>query len=369
MSRSGKALILSVGYGAGHHAAARAVAEELESRNWRTFTLDPCLAAHPYLFELSRRFYQFCVRQMPWLWGVTYAQAGTADWSVKAHSLILSDVTACIVAQVKELRPDVVICTYPLFAHMLDTLAYEKVVNVPYVVVVTDSLEISRPWMVTRAPYICLPDEYSHKLMSERYAISADRMLLTGFPVRKAFACACSEEYSAPAPDNLRIVYGAYAPLVRVRADLYALIRHYPNACITVIAGERYKDLQDFNTSRVEVLHHTDNMADLFARSHFYVGKAGAATLYEAYAAELPVIVNYSLPGQEQGNLALLLLDGAGVTAGSASELIAKLSRLLKDGAAGWKRLKKAMRSAGRVGGAKVIADMLEKVIQYEQKC
>ena len=368
MSGSKRALILSVGYGAGHHAAAGAIAEELESRHWRTFTLDPCLTAHPHLFELSRRFYQFCVRQMPWLWGVTYAQTGTADWSVKAHSMILSDVTDCICQKVSELRPDVIICTYPLFAHMLDTLSQEKVLNVPYVVIVTDSLEISRPWMVTRAPYICLPDEYSHRLMSERFAISAQRMRLTGFPVRKAFARACAQVHSAPAPDNLRLVYGAYAPLARVRADLSALSRHYPYAQITVIAGERHKDLSDFNRGGIEVLSHSDNMADLFARSHFYVGKAGAATMFEAYAAELPVIVNYSLPGQEQGNLALLLLDGAGITAESASELIAKLSRLLKDGAAGWKRLKRAMRSACRVGGAVAIADMLEEIIQYEQK-
>lgn len=368
MSCSRRALILSVGYGAGHHAAARAVAEELERRCWQSYTLDPCLVAHPFLFELSRRFYQFCVRRVPWLWGVTYAQTGTADWSLKAHSFILSDVTACIVKHVNEFKPHVIICTYPLFSHMLDTLVRENKLNVPYVVVVTDSLEISRPWMVTQAPYICLPDEYSHKLMGERYAISAERMKLTGFPVRRAFARSCQDQRSAPTPDNLRLIYGAYAPIERVRADLSALLRHYPNVSITVIAGERYKELMDFNSERVDVLPYTDKMADLFAQSHFYVGKAGASTLFEAYAAEVPVIVNYSLPGQEQGNLALLLLDGAGITAGSASELISKLSRLLKGGAAGWKRLKMAMRSAGRVGGAEAIADMIEEIIQYEQK-
>lgn len=368
MSCSGRALILSVGYGAGHHAAARAVAEELESRSWQTYTMDPCLVAHPLLFELSRRFYQFCVRQVPWLWGVTYSQTGTADWSVKAHSFILSDVTECIVEHVRNIRPHVIICTYPLFAHMLDTLTREKVLNVPYVVVVTDSLEISRPWMVTQAPYICLPDEYSLKLMSERYAISAERMRLTGFPVRQAFVRVAEGGAHVPTQDNLRLIYGAYAPLSRVRADLAALTSHYPNVRITVIAGERRKALMEFNRDGVEVLSHTDNMAELFAQSHFYIGKAGAATLFEAYAAELPVIVNYSLPGQEEGNLALLLLDGAGITAESASELITKLNRLLKDGATGWKRLKRAMKSAGRVGGARRIADMLEEIILYEQK-
>lgn len=366
MSSIKRALILSVGYGAGHHAAASAIAQELEGRCWQTCTLDPCQAAHPLLFELSRRFYQFCVRQAPWLWGVTYAQTGTADWSVKAHSFILSDVTACIVEYVKSFNPHVIICTYPLFAHMLDTLTREKVIDVPYVVVVTDSLEISRPWMVTQAPFICLPDEYSLRYMSERYAIAAKRMKLTGFPVRREFGARGKEARSLPSPDNLRLIYGAYAPLSRVRADLSALRRCFPSARITVIAGERRKALMEFDDGGIEVLSHTDNMAALFSQSHFYIGKAGAATLFEAYAAELPVIVNYSLPGQEQGNLSLLLLDGAGVTADSASELIAKLWRLLQNGAGGWKRLQKAMKAACRVGGAVCVANLLEEIIPYE---
>ncbi len=359
MSVRSKVLILSIGYGEGHHAAARALAEELERRDCSAKVCDPCAMAHPKIFEFTRMFYHLCVRKLPWLWGVTYAQTDTADWSLKAHSLILDDVTEQIAQLVNEWSPKVILCTYPLFAHMLDTLSDEGRVRVPYAVVVTDSIEISRPWMVTKAPLIFLPDEHSFRYVSERYALAPERLLVTGFPVRGAFAKARIGR-KLPTPETLRIVYGAYAPLDRVRADLQALAASYPLAHITVIAGERRAVLSDCAGERIKIIQRTDDMPSLFAESHIYIGKAGAATMFEAYSSELPVIVNYALPGQEQGNLALLLRDGAGVTASSTSELMSRLHILLKNNSAGWLRLVHAMRSANRIGGAVAIVDELE---------
>ncbi len=358
------ALILSVGYGEGHNAAGRALVQEFASRGWRIEMVDCCRMAHPRIYEVTRKFYQFCVRTAPWLWSITYAQTATADWAAKATAPILRDVTECIANLVNRMRPDVVLCTYPLFAHMLDYLREEGRVNVPYAVVVTDSLEISRPWMVTKAPMIFLPDEHSLKLVSERYALSPHRLHAAGFPVRREFALRSGR--SAPTASTLRLVYGAFAPLHRVKSDLQAIITTYPEACVTVICGERYRELKHFASEKIVVCKRTDNMPELFSQSHFYIGKSGAATMFEAYSSGLPMIVNYALPGQEQGNLALLLLDGAGVTARTTLDLMAKLKVLMANGAEGWTRLSTAMLSANRGRGAAAIADAVESVLLYE---
>lgn len=358
------ALILSVGYGEGHNAAGRALVQEFTSRGWCVEMVDCCQLAHPRIYEITRKFYQFCVRTAPWLWSITYAQTATADWAAKATAPILRGVTECIANLVNEMRPDVVLCTYPLFAHMLDYLREEGLVNVPYAVVVTDSLEISRPWMVTKAPMIFLPDEHSHTLVSERYAPSPERLYASGFPVRREFSLSAGR--SAPTASTLRLVYGAFAPLHRVKSDLRAIIATYPEAHVTVICGERYRELKQFASERVTVCKRTDNMSELFSQSHFYIGKSGAATMFEAYSSGLPMIVNYALPGQEQGNLALLLLDGAGVTARTTLDLMAKLKVLMANGAEGWTRLSAAMVAANRGRGATAIVDAVESVLLYE---
>ncbi len=354
-----RALLLSVGYGDGHNAAAAAVAQELQGRGWDTLTVDPCREAHPFLFALTRHFYQFCVRRAPWLWGVTYAQTDTANWAEKSYAPVLRDVTEVIAARVHEFSPEIVVCTYPLFAHMLDALREAGRVLIPYLVVVTDSLEISRPWMVTKAPLVCLPDEYSLKVVTDRYAPDPQRLKVTGFPVRREFADGKARR-TVPTPQTLRLVYGAYAPLPQVRKDLELLKRNYPLASITVIAGDRCNALTDLAGERVDIIRRTDRMSELFAESHLYIGKAGAATMFEAYASGLPVVVNYALPGQEQGNLALLLQDGAGVEVRSSADLLVVLGSLLANGAVGWRRLQNAMALADRGRGAGRIADIIE---------
>ena len=69
------------------------------------------------------------------------------------------------------------------------------------------------------------------------------------------------------------------------------------------------------------------------------------------------------MPGQEQGNLELLLLDGAGVSVSSTAELLTRLAVLLKNGAAGWLRLSRAMCNTRRSGGAACVVDHLETII------
>ena len=364
MGKPKRALVLSVGYGAGHHAAANALAEALQCRGWYAKVEDPCLQAHPRTFAVTQWFYNFCVRRAPWLWAVTYAQTDTADWSTKAYAPVFRGVTERIKHLVEAEKPSIIVCTYPLYAYMLDALAAKGELRVPYAVVVTDALEISRPWMVHQAPLICVPDEYSLSRVSERYALAPQRLLVAGFPVRKAFsASACR---TVPDASKLRIVYGAYASMSRVKKDLSALITAFPEACVTVIAGARKEALSMFASDKVAVIERCDDMPSLFAEAHFYIGKAGAATVFEAYSAQLPVIVNYTLPGQEQGNLELLLLDGTGIAVRSASELIVQLNGLLRNGAEGWRRMQAAMAYPLRTDGAARIVEALESKFIYQ---
>lgn len=361
MSARRKVLLLTVGYGEGHNTAARSIAQAAEDYGWEALVVDPCKESCPAIFAVTREFYQFCVRRAPWIWAITYAQTETADWSTKAHAPILNKVTQYIKQLIADYRPDVILCTYPLYAYMLDSLRLECGIKIPYGVVVTDALEISRPWMLSKADVVYLPDEYSLQLVKERYALDDSIVCTRGFPVGRVFRNRSSLSVP-PSAEDLRITYGAYAPIRRVRADIRALLQAFPGVKITVIAGARKKALERLACERVEVIAKTDNMVGLFEHSHLYIGKAGAATVFEAYSLGLPVIINYALPGQEQGNLALLLLDGAGRSVDSTADLISTVRVLLHDNAALWKKMRTDMIAAARCdGAANIFADVLSR--------
>lgn len=364
MARNNKALILSVGYGEGHHAAARAMCEELQSRGWQCLVEDVCQKATPKAFRWTQRFYQFCVRRLPWLWGVTYAQTETPDWAETLRFPLVVKSMALLRSLIESERPDIILCTYPLFAYMLDALKREGVLKGPYAVIVTDAIEISRPWMKTKAPLVFVPDAQSRRMVIDRYGLAPEKVVAAGFPVKSAFGAHPTR--TAPSSGPINIVYGAYAPTRRVCRDVRAILATLPSCSVVLIAGSRKERLQrylghELQTSRLSIIERSNTMHSLFLDAHLYIGKAGAATMFEAFAAGLPMIVNYALPGQEQGNLQLLLEDGGGVFVESTQDLVAALHTLFDEHAAGWERLQHAMVQAERGGAAQRIADELER--------
>ncbi len=357
-----KLLLLSVGYGQGHHSAAAAVAEHYAARGWETRVEDICALARPRLFRLTQCFYDFCVRRAPWLWGVTYSLTGTADWSRLVRCPVLQKTVECLREVLDTYAPDMVICTYPLFAYMLDELQRRGYQVPPYAMVVTDALEISRPWMRSRCPLVMLPDAESTRMVMERYAFAPDEVVATGFPVRSAFVP--SQRRERPDDGLLSVVYGAYRQAGGVCADMAALLSSFPQMHLTVIAGRHAAMLRRrfegyCAAGRLVIVDSSRSMHALLAESHFYIGKAGAATMFECYAVNVPMIVNFTLPGQERGNLDLLLMDGAGCHVESTSHLIATMRRLLDNEAAGWTALCESMRKACRIYGAARAAEAI----------
>lgn len=363
MSSNFRVLVLTVGYGQGHRSAAAAIVEECKSRGCEVMLSDPCEADTSGLYALTRAYYRLCVRKAPWLWAMAYSQTNTADWSRKVNWPGIRVATNRLADILVTWHPDVVICTYPLFAYMLDYLRQQGVHSAPYAVVVTDALEISKPWVKSSCDVLFVPDEFSAEVLLERYGLDERKVVAAGFPVRKAFFHL--PEKVSPTKETLCILYGVYLSGREAIQQILCLKAQFPQAELVVLAGDHYAQLKNrlselIECGEVTLLRSSDNMPDLFARAHIYVGKAGAATVFEAYAAGVPVLVNYALPGQEQGNLELLLKDNAGCRVGASRELCCMVERMLSHDAAMWHCMRNNMLSRPyRVRGAAHIVDFI----------
>lgn len=362
MQTKRKALLLSIGYGQGHHTAAQALAEELSQRGWETQRHDLCAETSPKLFRATQSFYRACVRSMPRLWGCLYRLIERINWARMTYAPGIRACTEGLRRLIQDEQPQLIICTYPLYGYMLDALAKESGQSVPYAMVVTDALSLCRPWLLTQAELICLPDELSLAQVRDIYELPGGRVIATGFPVRAAFRA--DDRRPLPAEDGagLHIVYAAHAPLQQVKQDMQMLLREWPQARISLLAEERKTALCDEPTLQgVEVYGEGQSTAELMQTAHFYIGKAGAASVFEAYTTETPVLVNYVLPGQEQGNLKLLEHDGAGLYVQDTASLADTLHTLLADSARGWQDMCRAIRRADRCRGAARTIDALER--------
>ena len=82
-------------------------------------------------------------------------------------------------------------------------------------------------------------------------------------------------------------------------------------------------------------------------RSQPGICKAGGAILHEALAAGCPAVIDYVVPGQEEGNAELLVTHGCGIVSRSPISTGDIVTRLLADGGAEARRMREKAVAAG----------------------
>jgi processive 1,2-diacylglycerol beta-glucosyltransferase len=106
----------------------------------------------------------------------------------------------------------------------------------------------------------------------------------------------------------------------------------------------------------VEVLGWTNQIPHLLKTHDLVICKAGGAILHEALAATCPAIIDYVVPGQEEGNAELLTKHECGVTTKTPQETGEQAARLLASDLAEAKRMKANMRAHSEPAAAEKIA-------------
>ena len=88
---------------------------------------------------------------------------------------------------------------------------------------------------------------------------------------------------------------------------------------MTVVTGRRQNVFQRLRKAGLpkfgSLVGWTDEMPKLMTSHHFFIGKAGGASVQEAIVAQIPFLVSHVVPGQEEGNIALIEQAGIGAFA------------------------------------------------------
>lgn len=355
-------LLLTAGYGEGHNSAARALREEGERRGYECHVHDVCSEAMPRTFTWTRAAYLRLIARWPWVWRALFDLADNVEEDGRAP-LVLNPVRKRLLELVDSLRPDALLCTFPLYGLLLDEASECSGHRLPpYAVVVTDSLAVSRTWVTAHPDVWLVTDGKTRERLLDTYGIDPARMEESGFPVSNRFVPSLS---SWAKGEPFCVLYVPQASPGEVLREMQAMLASHPDVCLTVVTGKKsglFEHLTSrVHSTRVKVLGWVETMPELMASHHLYVGKAGGASMHECYAARLPVLVNFFVPGQEEGNLELLLTERCGSVAETPGELAESLARMLGGGGAGWYAMKAAMQNVARSCGAQQCWQLLEK--------
>lgn len=365
MNSSPRILILTSGYGDGHNSAARGVAEALDGKA-ECRIVDPCKESMPFFFRWSRAGYLWTIRRAPLLWRQAYDWTDSLDLSRSEYPMMAA-VKNYLSSLVRGWRPDAIVCTYMLYPHLLDKIFQTGGRSVPYMTVVTDSLEINKTWLCSRSEMWCVTDPWTRDVLVRR-DVPEEKIKVTGFPVSPSVEQRSRGERMVWQPGSpFRILYFAGGGTERIKSDLRAIFHAHPDIRVTCIMGRRSRHLypvlhkirQNLDyPARFRLVGWTNRVPDFLASHHLVIGKAGGATTHEVIASGRPMLVNYLVPGQEEGNVALLEILGGGRYVGSSGEMEDSLRAMLGDDGELWRRMHQNLLDAGMTGGSGMVASL-----------
>ena len=333
-----KILILTAGFGEGHNSAARGVRDGLArvaSDQTIVELRDLFFEAYGSINELVRRSYLTLVNSAPRAWGVVYRWLDRkTDYNTEFRRL--TRLKAQFAPVLARFQPDIVVCSFPAYANVLqDILGAERVCKC--VVVVTDSITINASWYRSPADYFVVANEQSAGVLRSG-GIAPEKIKVFGFPVSPKFADFAEDRPLPSSNSSRRVLYMIQAK--RGAPELVRLLTKL-GLDLTVTIG-RTDELRSeieaaANGHPIKIVGWTNELPRMMHENHLLIGKAGGATVQETIAAKCPMIINHVVAGQEEGNARLIVETNSGVIAESPRGVVAQVQRAFDDEAKQWR--------------------------------
>ena len=340
-----KYLILSATFGEGHKQVANAISEAVEYllADAEPITIDIMEWIHPYLYPISHYIYKRGIKKFPQVYSFLYKKTRVKNsFSVTLNSVFLSGMQTMLKI-IREIKPKVVVSTYPFAAGIISKLKEQGLIDIPAVTIITDYTDHSYWIYPYTDQYVVGSPQVRDRLIA--LGVEEDKIKHTGIPVRKRFLEVLPkglllEKYRInPNIFTILIMGGGDGFFGKGLSAFRALESISIPTQIFIVCGKNKKlkkQLEwEFNDSKhdVRILGYCENVHELMAISDLMISKPGGVTTSEAMVMDLPLLIYHSLPGQEEDNAEYLYRSGIAFVAKSEKELIGQIENLVRDSA------------------------------------
>jgi UDP-N-acetylglucosamine:LPS N-acetylglucosamine transferase len=327
-------LILTADAGFGHRAAANAIAAALTERYG-----DACQARvvnplegrrAPAWLRRAQGDYDRIVREAPELYQLGYKASDGAFPIGVVEQALIALLYAALRDVVHTQQPDAIVITYPLYQAPLAAVFALDRYYVPLLTVVTDLATVHGIWFNDEVDW-CLAPTAAVRARAIEYGLPAERVEVTGLPVNPALAHpvdkAALRSRLGWRTDRYVALFAGSKRVTRLEPIAQAFNHAGLPLELALVGGDNaglaatWRDVEWHLPAHVYGF--VEQMADLMAGADLIVCKAGGLIVSEALAAGLPLLLIEAIPGQETGNVALVVEGGAGEMAEDAVAALA----------------------------------------------
>lgn len=374
-----RVLFLFSDTGGGHRSAFQAIQDAMEMRYGDAVSFDAVDVLRECKWPLNKQpeLYPRVVNTSKLLWALMYHSFDGKHQTRLARHLIYRNNRHNLRRIVAEHPADVAVCTHSVITNPTFRAFLTLPERPPFLTVVTDLVTTPSFWYDPRVDYCFVPTETAYR-RGLRLGMSSSQMQITGLPVNPHFINSMTTKEDARAelgfdldlPAVLIIAgsegMGTISKLVRV-LDAQRL-----DAQLVVVCG-RNEALQDKLESRAwtnshHIYGYVTNyyeMPRIMAASDIIVTKAGPSTISEAAIAGLPMIISDRIPGQETGNVRLVIENDAGVYLPKPDRVADVIVEWLQEGP---ERLRQRAANAKRIARPDAVWEIADAVWDWANR-
>ncbi len=342
--RAGRVLILMSDTGGGHRSAAKAIAEGLEHIRPGEFDvqlLDFIADCTPFPLNRAGRLYRPAVTYGGPLWGWFWRLNDGHRQMAILLKFFIPWVRSRLTRLLHQAMPQVVISVHPLSNHLAVQAVRELSKSIPVVTLVTDLVRAYASWFCPGVD-LCIAPSDAVRQKALACGLLPHKIKVVGLPVSLEFGQELGgkserKEKLGLNPDlPALLLLGGGEGMGKVFPIARAIAETRVPAQLLVVTGRNGSLRQRLERVDWEipvmVFGFADNMPDLMAASDVIITKAGPATISEAIACGLPIVISGAIPYQEDLNVAYVVENGVGHLAEEPGEIANLLREWLQPG-------------------------------------
>ncbi len=370
-----RVLLLTSDTGAGHRSVADALRRgAVDRQEWQVelVAIDPFRPLPAGLgvgrtrqvpdslsvYDRLIRLYGPLVVRAPWLWGWLFHLADNRPMLGAYLALVGPQAVRRIETAVRALEAQAIVSVHPLTNHfMVSARGRAGWPHMPLLTVLTDLVEVHRWWVAPGVDqYVAPTDAAAGRL--HRLGVPPGKISVLGIPLRREFGTTAMSAREMRArleldPDLTTVLLmgggdgaGRLAATARAIGDLAE--RGVAPFQLVVLTGQNHHARIELEARRwslpAQIKGPVTNVAEYMTAADMVVTKPGSLTIAETLAMGRPLILGRPLPGQEDGNVPLVVEAGAGIAVGNPAEAADAVEYLLHDPATRWEMGQRAAR-------------------------
>lgn len=314
-----RVLIFTASTGGGHNEAASSLQELFLINGYEVVKLDAFKETNKVLNSLITEGYEILIRSF----SSVYRELYRLTYKEKVNSKVVGIITQVVVKKmiklIKKHEPDLIITTHPFMVNVIGELKRTKKINVPFISIVTDY--IAHQSYINDYVDSYITGSYYTKQSIIKRGIPKEKIHHYGIPIRKDFFVSSCNSSIKRHKEFTILLMGGSIGITNMENVMRNLIRCENKIKIIAVCGknENLKKrieneyLAESKNKKVIVFGFTKNVPELMDISDVIVTKPGGLTVSESIVKNLPIIIPYVYPGQEEENADFLVQSGAAI--------------------------------------------------------